>query len=152
MRRSQLELGSIAHTIVDQGANLDRAVPRIVAAAYRKAGQVCTSIQVLLVHRREYEATVRLMREQVSALPYGDPAKAGCVVGPLISKDAAIRVDDWIDQAVAEGATRVVGGARVGSVVAPTLLTDTTPSMKVRQRESSALCCQSCLSTVLTKQ
>ena len=51
LRRTQMELGSIACTILCDDANLDAALPKVVNAGYRKAGQVCTSIQLLLVQR-----------------------------------------------------------------------------------------------------
>jgi succinate-semialdehyde dehydrogenase/glutarate-semialdehyde dehydrogenase len=135
LRRSQMELGSIAHVIVDQGADLARAVPRIIGAGFRKAGQVCTSTQTVLVHRDAYDATVRLLEQHIGALQYGDPAASGCTVGPLISEAAAQRVESWIAEAVSQGARKLVGGARTGSVVAPTLLVDTQPHMKVREHE-----------------
>jgi acyl-CoA reductase-like NAD-dependent aldehyde dehydrogenase len=135
LRRSQMELGSIAHVLVDESADVARAVPRIVQAGYRKAGQVCTSTQVLLVHRKRLNETVSLMEQQVRALQYGDPGMAGCLVGPLISQGEAERVQAWIDEACVQGAQAVVRGHRAGSVVAPTLLLETTPAMKVRQLE-----------------
>ncbi len=135
LRRSQMELGSIAHVVVDATADIARAVPRIVGAGFRKAGQVCTSTQVLLVHRSRYDDTLALLREQVAALTYGDPAAEGVVIGPLISEPSAQRVQDWVDEARAQGATALVGGTRERCVVAPTLLVDTAPGMKVRRDE-----------------
>lgn len=135
LRRSQMELGSISHTIVDRGTDITRALPRLVTAGYRKAGQVCASIQVLLVHDSLYDGMVAALADAVAKLPYGAPSMPGCLVGPLISEAAAVRVDQWIGEAVTEGARRIVGGDRDGSVVPPTLLTNTTPEMKVRNRE-----------------
>lgn len=135
LRRSQMELGSIAHTILDDDADLARALPRVVSAAYRKAGQVCTSVQILLVHRRLHDEVRDKLAPLVRALPYGDPSKPDCVVGPLISANAAERVATWVDEAVAQGAERLVGGAREGCVLPPALLDRTTPTMRVRNRE-----------------
>ncbi|MFO1326747.1 MAG: aldehyde dehydrogenase family protein [Rubrivivax sp.] len=123
LRRTQMELGSIAFTIVADDADLDRALPKVVNAAYRKAGQVCTSIQVLLVQRRVFDAVRSPLAERVRALPFGDPMDPKTVVGPLISQAEAERVERWVDEAVARGAERLAGGARVGAVVPPTLLT-----------------------------
>ncbi|MBP7568273.1 MAG: aldehyde dehydrogenase family protein, partial [Burkholderiaceae bacterium] len=135
LRRSQMELGSIAHVVVDESADLARAVPRIVGAGFRKAGQVCTSTQVLLVHRSRLDEAVTLLQQQVAALKSGDPASSGCIVGPMISEREAIRVQEWVDEALAQGAQALVRGSREGSVVSPTLLAGTTPQMKVRQQE-----------------
>jgi len=135
LRRSQMELGSIAHVVVDESADVARAVPRIVQAGYRKAGQVCTSTQVLLVHRHCFDDTISLLREQVATLKFGKPDQPGCIVGPLIAEKEAIRVHSWIDEACALGAQSLVRGNRQGSVVSPALLLDTTRDMKVRQAE-----------------
>jgi len=124
LRRTQMELGSIAFTIVGEDADLDQALPKIVAASFRKAGQVCTSIQTLLVHRSRIAQVQERLTELVEALPYGDPSDPATLVGPVISLAAAQRIESWIDDALARGARRLVGGARQGAVIAPTLLVD----------------------------
>jgi succinate-semialdehyde dehydrogenase/glutarate-semialdehyde dehydrogenase len=130
LRRTQMELGSIAHCILCDDADLNVALPKVINASYRKAGQVCTSIQVLLVHRSLVDKVEHRLADLVSALPFGDPADERTVVGPVISEAAAIRVESWIDAAVKSGARLLVGGGRSGSVVHPALLADvskTTP-------------------------
>ncbi|SFI14211.1 aldehyde dehydrogenase family protein [Albimonas pacifica] len=130
LRRTQMELGSIAFTILAADADLDRALPKIVGAGYRKAGQVCTSVQIVLAHESlRAEAAARLA-ELVAALPYGDPRAEGTVTGPMISRPEAERVERWIAEAEAAGAVRLAGGGREGAVVAPTLLDGITPAMK----------------------
>ncbi|MBN3723369.1 aldehyde dehydrogenase family protein [Burkholderia sp. Ac-20379] len=131
LRRTQMELGSIAFTIVDDDANLDSALPKIVGAGFRKAGQVCTSIQMLLVHRtRMAEVETRLAR-QVGELRFGDPRDPATLVGPVISAASAERIERWIDEAVSRGARRLAGGARDGAVIPPTLLADVDASAQV---------------------
>lgn len=131
LRRTQMELGSIACTILCEDANLDVALTKVLNAGYRKAGQVCTSIQLLLVHASRRAEVESRLSEMVRALPYGDPLLPGNFVGPLISEDNAIRVDAWIQEAVAAGARLLAGGPRQGSVVPPTLLTNISQNMKV---------------------
>lgn len=135
LRRTQMELGSIACTILCDDANLDKALPKVMNASYRKAGQVCTSIQLLLTHASIVEQVQTKLAERVKALPYGDPYKPDTVVGPLISEQEAVRVEAWIEEAIAQGAKRLVGGPRKGSVVPPTLLSSINDSMKVGCRE-----------------
>jgi acyl-CoA reductase-like NAD-dependent aldehyde dehydrogenase len=135
LRRTQMELGSIAFTLLAADADLDAALPKIVNAGYRKAGQVCTSVQILLVHdslRRQVEERLAAL---VQALPYGDPGKADTVVGPVISERAAERIEQWIASALAQGARRLAGGTRQGAVVPPTLLTDIADGMAVSCQE-----------------
>ncbi|WP_342454070.1 aldehyde dehydrogenase family protein [Sagittula salina] len=135
LRRTQMELGSIAFTILADDADLDRALPKITGAGYRKAGQVCTSVQVVLVQRVRLEEATDRLTAAVHAVHYGDPRMAGTVTGPLISEREAARVDTWIEEALSQGATRLAGGKRKGAVVPPTLLTDITPDMRVLSEE-----------------
>lgn len=135
LRRTQMELGSIACTIVCDDARLDSALPKVVNASYRKAGQVCTSIQLLLVHESIVKDVQSRLAQLVQALPYGDPRDPKTVVGPLISEKEAIRVESWVEEAVAKGARRLVGGARRGAVLPPVLLASVDDSMKVGCRE-----------------
>jgi succinate-semialdehyde dehydrogenase/glutarate-semialdehyde dehydrogenase len=135
LRRTQMELGSIAFTILSDDADLDRALPKIINAGYRKAGQVCTSVQILLVQNGIMEAVAARLAPMVAALPCGDPRDARTVVGPLISEKEAARVEGWIEQAVAEGARRLAGGPRRGAVVPATLLADIDASMRVGCQE-----------------
>jgi len=131
LRRTQMELGSIACTILCDDAKLDAALPKIVNAGYRKAGQVCTSVQLLLVHESLQKDVESRLGALVKALSYGDPQKPETFVGPVISEAEAIRVDTWIQEAVAAGAKLLAGGPRQGAVVPPTLLTNISDTMNV---------------------
>jgi succinate-semialdehyde dehydrogenase/glutarate-semialdehyde dehydrogenase len=131
LRRTQMELGSIACTILCDDAKLDAALPKVVNAGYRKAGQVCTSIQLLLVHRTLVGDVERRLAKLVQALAYGDPYDPNTFVGPLISEKEAIRVEAWVEEAVAKGAQRLAGGKRQGAVLAPVLLGGISDTMKV---------------------
>ena len=131
LRRTQMELGSIACTIVCEDADLDMALPKIVSAGYRKAGQVCTSVQLLLVHASLQDTVETRLTKLVQALPYGDPMDPKTVVGPVISVEAARRIESWVAEAVAAGAHCLAGGTRDGAVVAPTLLTRVHDGMRV---------------------
>lgn len=131
LRPIALELGSIAATIVCADADLDRAVPRVVNSAFRRAGQACTSTQRLFVQRPVLEAFVEKLRPAVAAVVVGDPRNADTVLGPMISDAEAARAEAWVREAVAAGARLVAGGTRRGAVLDPTVLIDVTPDMKV---------------------
>ena len=135
LRRTQMELGSIACTILCDDAKLDAALPKVVNAGYRKAGQVCTSIQLLLVHQSIAAEVETRLAKLVQALPCGDPRDPNTFVGPLISEKEAIRVESWVEEAVAKGARRLAGGARAGAVVPPVLLASVDDAMKVGCQE-----------------
>lgn len=135
LRRTQMELGSIACTILCDDAKLDVALPKVVNAGFRKAGQVCTSVQLLLVHESLIGEVEKQLMKLVQELPYGDPQDPKTFVGPVISEDNAIRIEKWINEAMDAGARRLVGGTRKGAVVPPTLLTNLSNSMKVSCNE-----------------
>jgi len=136
LRKTQLELGSIASVIVCADADLERAVPKIANAAFRKAGQVCTSVQRLFVEASIADELVARLAKAVEALPAGDPRRPETRVGPLISPESAERIERWVDEARAEGAETACGGTRDRSVYAPTVLTGTQRHMKVIDREA----------------
>jgi succinate-semialdehyde dehydrogenase/glutarate-semialdehyde dehydrogenase len=136
LRRTQMELGSIACTVLCDDAKLDGALPKVVNAGYRKAGQVCTSIQLLLVHKKILNEVETRLAKLVAELPYGDPCDPKTVVGPLISEKEAIRVEQWIAEALARGAKCLAGGGpRKGAVVPPALLANIDDSMKLGCQE-----------------
>ena len=135
LRRTQLELGSIACTIVCADADLDLAIPKIARASFRKAGQVCTSIQRLYVDASiAGEVTARLVKA-AAAMPCGDPRQADTVVGPMISVREAERASSWIQQASDLQARIEHGGQRDGPVLQPTVLGNTRAGMAVIDRE-----------------
>ena len=134
-----LELGGNAAAILcedwSDAADLDFACRRIATFGYYQAGQSCISVQRVLVHRSRYREVVDRLAAAVAALTTGDPTDPDCVVGPMISAEAAGRVADWIEEARTAGATVVVGGRRDGAQLAPTLLTDVPEGTKVLDRE-----------------
>lgn len=135
LRRTQLELGSIASTILCADADLDRALPRVVAASFRKAGQVCTSIQRLFLHQAIAGKFEQALVAEVAKLGVGDPRAPGTVVGPMIDPREAERVELWVKEAVAGGARLLAGGTRNGPVLAPTILADIPAGARVVTQE-----------------
>lgn len=131
LRRTQLELGSIASTIVCADADMDLAIPRILNAGLRKAGQVCTSVQRLYVDRALAPQFVPRLLALARTMKAGDPADPATVIGPMISEHHARRAQAWVQEAQAAGARVLCGGERQGCVLQPTLLTDVKPDMKV---------------------
>jgi acyl-CoA reductase-like NAD-dependent aldehyde dehydrogenase len=135
LRPLVLELGSISPTIVCEDADLDRAAARCAASAFRRAGQVCTSTQRLLVQRGVEPEFRRRFTAAASALVVGDPRDPRTDVGPMISEREAIRAESWVREAIDAGATLVYGGTRRGAMLQPTILADVTPAMRVSCEE-----------------
>lgn len=131
LRRTQLELGAISPTIVCADADVSRAVPKIVQGAFRKAGQVCTSVQRLLVEEPIMDDLMNALVPATQELVAGDPRNPSTTVGPVISEKEADRVERWVTDAVAEGAEMLVDGKRNGDVISPTILRGPRPDSKV---------------------
>jgi acyl-CoA reductase-like NAD-dependent aldehyde dehydrogenase len=141
-KKVTLELGGDASVIVHSDADLDWAVERIVWGKYGYAGQICISVQHVLCQARVYERFREKLVRAVIQCPSGDPCDPITVCGPLISSDAADKVQSWIAEAELLGAKLLAGGRRTGNLIEPTLLEDVPPS--------SHLGCQEAFGPVLT--
>ena len=134
-KRVALELGGNAAVVVHSDADLDDAARRTASGAFSYAGQSCISVQRALVHRPVLEAFREKLLAAASTLVVGDPLDEKTDVGPMIAPAEAARVEAWIVEAVAGGATALLGGTRLGECLHPTILANTTPSMKVEGQE-----------------
>lgn len=117
--RSLLELGGNNAAIVAPSADLDLAVRAIVFAAAGTAGQRCTSLRRLLVHRDVADEVAERLTAAYRGLPVGDPFAEGTLVGPLIRMSALERMRDGLGRARAEGGAVLAGGGRVLADRAP---------------------------------
>jgi succinate-semialdehyde dehydrogenase/glutarate-semialdehyde dehydrogenase len=135
LRKTQLELGSLASTIVCADADLERAVSACIGAAFRKAGQVCTSIQRLYVERSIHDDLAARLTKELSSKSAGDPRHEDTFVGPVISVAEAERIESWINEAAKAGADVVAGGDRAGQVISPTVLANVGKSSRVFSEE-----------------
>ena len=130
-----LELGGNAAVIVEPDADLDYAAQRCVTGGFTYAGQTCISVQRIFVHESIAAAFTENLVARVQGLATGDPSDERTVVGPLIDAGAAQRIEGWIGEAVAQGASLLSGGPRAGSVVPPTVLSQVTATMNVSCQE-----------------
>lgn len=130
-KRVQLELGSNAAVIVNRDGDLAAAAKACVAQGFGNAGQVCIAVQRVYAHEAVFEELLALMRKGTSVLHVGDPWDDGTDVGPMVSEDAATRIESWVREAVAGGAKVGAGGTRSGAVYQPTIVEEARPGMKV---------------------
>ena len=131
LRGMQLELGSIASTIVCADADISLAIPKIINAGFRKAGQVCTSVQRLYVARSIAATFIPRFVQAVRDTPCGDPADPKTILGPMISEQHARRAAAWVAEAVEAGAKVLTGGRCEGALFEPTVLHGVTSAMRV---------------------
>ncbi|HFE64359.1 MAG TPA: aldehyde dehydrogenase family protein [Caldithrix sp.] len=131
-KRVTLELGGNAAAIVEPDSDLETIVPRLVLGAFAYAGQVCISVQRIYVQEEIFDSFVqRFGDEMVRSARFGDPFDEKVMVGPMIDLAAAKRAESWIREAVQAGAEVLIGGSRKKNMLEPTLLTKTSPYMKV---------------------
>jgi glyceraldehyde-3-phosphate dehydrogenase (NADP+) len=135
-KRVVLELGGDAFAILDESADLDAALPKLVYGAFSYAGQKCISIQHLLVHDSLWEEFLPRFLDEVKQLRIGDPRDRACLVGPMIDEANARRIESWIAEAVSLGAERLHGGERRGTVVPPTVLAEVPAAAKLASQEA----------------
>lgn len=136
LRRVTLELGGNAATIVEADANIDAAVNRTVMGSFSYSGQVCISVQRIYVQRERYDEFRAKFLDATSKLVIGDPASEQTDIGPLINDAAGERLDAWLNEAMAQGATIAAGGKREGRMMQPTVLENVTDDMKVMCAEA----------------
>jgi succinate-semialdehyde dehydrogenase/glutarate-semialdehyde dehydrogenase len=137
IKKLGLELGGNAPFIVFDDADLDAAVQGAMASKYRNAGQTCVCANRLLVQDGVYDAFAAKLAVAVKALRVGDGTQEGITTGPLINRAAVAKVKEHIDDAVAKGASVLVGGHSLGgNFFEPTLLRDVTAQMAVAREET----------------
>ncbi len=137
-KRVCLELGGNAAMIVEPDADLDRAVDRAVIGGYAYAGQVCISVQRILLQDRVYDEFLDRFCNRVSALRLGDPLLKETDVGPVIDETSAVRIEEWIAEARDAGAEVLIGGSRRGKLVQPTVLANVPQTCRVASEEAFA--------------
>jgi len=134
-KKVTLELGGNAGVIVHSDADLESASSQAAAGGFANAGQNCISVQRLLIQRDIFEEFTDLFVEKVKALKVGDPRDADTDVGPVITLQDAQRAENWVTEAKKAGASVLYGGTRDGLMFQPTIMTETSPDMKVNCEE-----------------
>jgi len=139
IKKLSLELGGNAPFIVFDDADLDAAVAGALIAKYRNSGQTCVCANRIYVQRPVLEPFAAKLAAATAALRVGDGTEPGVAIGPLIDADGLVKVEDHVRDAVAQGATVLVGGARSplgGTFYQPTVLLGVTAGMKILREET----------------
>jgi len=131
IKKVTMELGSNSAVIVMPDADLEKVATAVAATGYSNAGQVCISTQRVLTSDRIYGDFLDALTPRVAALTTGNPLDERTKVGPMIKEKEAIRVEEWVREAVAGGARVITGGQRQGAIYAPTVVADVTPGMRI---------------------
>lgn len=123
VKRISLELGGHAPFIVFPDADLNNAVPQVMASKFRNAGQTCVCANRIYVHSSIVEEFTERYAAEAARLVVGDPLDPGTDIGPLVDAQAVAKVERHVAEAVGAGARVVTGGKRLdGLYYAPTVL------------------------------
>jgi acyl-CoA reductase-like NAD-dependent aldehyde dehydrogenase len=134
--RSALEHGGAAPVIVEEDADLDEILPSLLKGGFYHAGQVCVSVQRVFAHENICNELATKLAEMASKLVVGDPMDEKTEVGPLILPREVDRVEKWVNEAIANGATLLTGGKRISETCyEPTILLNPPLDAKVSTLE-----------------
>lgn len=136
LRRTTFELGGNAATIIDEHTDPTAAIERTVVGSFAYSGQVCISVQRIYIHRKHYDAFKEGFVQRTKTLVHGNPLEDSTEIGPLINEGAAERIENWVNEAVQQGATVLAGGERSGKMLSPIVLENVTPNMQVMCAEA----------------
>ncbi len=131
-----LELGGNAACVVDEDADLEDAVQRLVFGAFYQSGQSCIGVQRILLHASIYDEMKQKLVEATRQLKSGDPKDDGTFIGPMISEKEAERLEAWIEAAQDAGGTVLCGGKRDGAMLEATLLENVPAEQKICAEEA----------------
>jgi glyceraldehyde-3-phosphate dehydrogenase (NADP+) len=135
LKKVTMELGSNSPLIIMPDADIEKVVKGTIASGFSNAGQVCISAQRVIVNERVYTDFLDALKPAVEGLNTGNPLDGSVLMGPMIREQDAVRVNQWIQEAVASGARTVAGGEYSGSMHAPTVVADVKPEMRVSCEE-----------------
>jgi acyl-CoA reductase-like NAD-dependent aldehyde dehydrogenase len=135
IKKVTMELGSNSPVIVMPDADLNKVAAAIALTGYGNAGQTCISTQRVLTSKKVYDDFLRALTPKVEALTTGYQLDEKSKVGPMVKESEAVRVDDWIKEAVAGGARLVAGGGRRGAIYTPAVVADVQPDMRISRDE-----------------
>ncbi|WP_136656773.1 aldehyde dehydrogenase family protein [Nitratireductor sp. XY-223] len=136
LKKCCVELGGKDSLIVRADADMERATQAANFGSFMHQGQICMSVEKVLVHETIYAEFLRRFVERAGRLPVGDTKSQDNVIGPLINDRQVARVKAQLDDAVARGAKVALGGGINGRFVEPTILTGVTPDMDVYRNET----------------
>ena len=133
-----LELGGNAGVIVHKDMNEKMAyiIDRCVVGSFAFSGQVCISVQRIFVHNLLFGEFIEAFKQKTSNLVTGDPLDEKTNFAVMIDEENAIRIEEWVTEAVKNGAKIIIGGKREGSFYQPTILTNVKTTDKVCSSEA----------------
>ena len=136
MKKLTLELGGNDPLIVLEDADIEKAVEAAVGGSYLNAGQVCIGVKRVILDDKIADEFIQKFVKETQRLVTGDPMDPETDVGPLITKAAAIEVENRVNNAITNGAELLCGGKRKGTVYTPTVIDNVNSNMEIVQYET----------------
>ncbi len=136
LKKCCVELGGKDSLIVLEDADMDRAVKAANFGSFMHQGQICMSVEKVLVQEKIYADFLAQFVDRASKLRVGDTVDKANVIGPLINDKQVARVRAQLEDALAKGAKVALGGGIRGRFVEPTILTGVTPDMAIYRDET----------------
>ncbi|PYZ92716.1 aldehyde dehydrogenase [Salipaludibacillus keqinensis] len=135
IKETALELGGNNVLIVLEDADLEAAAESAAFGKFMHQGQICMSINRILVHNQIHDEFVDLFKKKVESLQTGDPSDEKTAIGPLINRSQVDRIQKDLDDSVNQGAEEVLGGKVEGNLLHPVILTHVTNDMPIAKNE-----------------
>lgn len=130
-----LELGGNAPVIVDETADFKKSLEKTTMGAFTYAGQVCISVQRVYIHEKIFDEWSEKFVENARKLKKGNPLAETTQLSVMIDENAAKKAQSWIEEAVKGDAKLLCGGACEGAMLDASVLTNTSPEMRVVSEE-----------------
>ncbi len=130
-----LELGGNAPVIIDENADIAHSLKQTVSGAFAYAGQVCISVQRVYVHEKIFYEWTSKFVQNAKNLKIGNPLDDSTELSAMIDETAAKKAQNWIVEAKESGAEILCGNKLDGAILDATVLTNTTPEMRVVSEE-----------------
>jgi acyl-CoA reductase-like NAD-dependent aldehyde dehydrogenase len=136
LKKACVELGGKDALIVLDDADMERAVNAATFGAFMHQGQICMSVERIIVHQAVVEEFIDRLVANVKTLGVGDPSSMANVIGPLINEKQLQNVHDQVNDAIQKGADLLTGGQFQGLFYEPTVLTGISQDMKIFREET----------------
>ncbi len=135
LKKIGMELGSNSPVIVMDDADLNQAVELSVSGAFWAVGQNCIGVQRIYIHEAVYDEFERMFVQRTKKMKVGFQLDEDTDMGPMITEEEAARVEEWVKEAIAQGAELLAGGKRKGTLFEPTVFRNMPQAAKLNCEE-----------------
>lgn len=136
LKRTVMELGGFNPMIILDDVDMDYAVRSATFGSFFHQGQICLNTRRIIVQRKIYDEFLAKFAARTKTLPFGDPLDPKTIIGPIITRDAIMMIDDRVKEAIARGAQAHSGAKHEGQIYFPTILTGVPLDAAIAKEET----------------